>query len=223
MKNLFITGLLLLSVVAFSQHTAAEIKKWKISRMTSTVAAGENADIIDRYFDNEGRDTAEYINGAVRKSIKFELNQKGQPVTAIISKDGQETETCVYKYQPDGSYKISNTDKAFGLTQYEWYDRNGRLIKSQSPDGNTTTCTYNSKGNLVRMQSDGKNDGVKINITISYNSKGQRIKEVSTGEYKWIKEHHYNTRGLLVKTVNTSQFDGEESTITSIYSYEFRK
>jgi len=222
MKVFFLTGSLLLSVTVFSQHAAAEIKKWKISKMKVTNVAGENTAITDRYFDKEGRDTAEYSSGTGRKSVRFELNHKGLPAKAVTSKDGEETETSVYNYQPDGAYKISNTDKAFGLTRYEWYDKNGRLAKSQSPDGNTTTYTYNSKGNLVSIQSDGENSGMKINITVSYNSKGQRLKEVSTGEYKWTKEHYY-AKGLLVKTISTSQFDGEKSTSTSTYSYEFRK
>jgi YD repeat-containing protein len=223
MKVFLLTGSLLLSVTVFSQHTAAEIKKWKISKMKVTTASGESTTITERYFDKQGSDTAVYINGNINTTVKFEYNQDGKVSKAITNKDGQETESSVYNYQPDGSYKISNTDKAFGLTRYEWYDKKGRLIKSQSPDGNTTTYTYNSKGNLVSMQSDGKNSGVKINITVSYNSKGQRSSEVSAGEYKWTREHYYDAKGLLVKTVSTSQFDGEKSTSTSTYSYEFRK
>jgi len=227
MKIFLTLFVFLFSFSAFAQHTAQEIKKFKISKITklSLTHGSEEPRKTELWYDNNGNDTAEHTGGELYRRTKYEYNSKGQIVTRTRYKaDGKETETAVYNYKPDGSYMISNTDKDFGMTDFTYYDKSGKVIKTASPDGAERIYTYDAKGHLTRIKSKSDNGGVVTDLQYTYNAKGQLIKEVSKGDYKWTKSYTYNAKGLIAKSKSNSITDDvADPEVTVTYEYEFRK
>ena len=215
-------------LVVFSQYTTQEIKKFKISRIIKTTVNGDASETQKQeiFYDNKGNDTATYLDGQRYKYSIYEYNAKGQTIKRITyDHDGSENETAAYSYKPDGSYVISNTNKQFGMTDFTYYDKLERIIKTIQPDRSERIYTYDAKGRLVSVKSKpGANNGIATNIQYTYNPKGQLIKEESKGEYKWTETYTYNAKGLIAKTKRISIMDGvAEPATTSTYEYEFNK
>jgi len=217
---------LLFSASMFSQYSPQEIKKYKISKIIKHSANTDSSEkqTQEKRYDRNGNDTATYMDDQLYTSSKYEYNLKDQPIKRITYEhEGSERETAIYDYKPDGSYIISNTDKEYGMTDYTYYDKKERIIKTRMPDGSERLYSYDSKGRLLTIKTKPGGDGVLTDIQYTYNSQGQCIKEVSMGEYKWTKTHTYDAKGLLIKTITLASEDGMESKTTNIYEYEFWK
>jgi YD repeat-containing protein len=227
MKNYLTLSALLFSFSVFAQLTPQEIKKFKISKIIKlSVTHGEEAvQKNELWYDSNGNDTAEYNGAGLYRRTKYEYNPKGQVATRTRYKaDGKETDTALYNYKPDGSYTISNTDKDFGMTDFTYYDKSGKITKTASPDGAERIYTYEGKGRLTKIKSKSDNGGVVTDLQYTYNAKGQLIKEVSKGDYKWTKTCTYNAKGLIAKSKSNSVTDGvADPEVTVTYEYEFRK
>jgi len=217
---------IIISLNSTAQVTPQGIRKYKISCYVQIQSASDGGDssVYRKYFDRQGNDTSFYSGDMLVERKKYFLNRIGR-IEKRVSFDGEgkEKETAVYSYKADGSYQVTNTDKQFGMTDYEWYDKKGNLAKTKSPDGNTTNYTYNTKNQLLSTKSDGYNGGTVIDITYQYNTKGQRIKAESKGEYRWTKTYTYNKAGLPEKVITVSSDEGVTTIVTDRYKYEFLK
>lgn len=228
MQKFLTLSLLLISFSVFAQHTAQEIKKFKISKITRLyVTNGEEAvQKNEIWYDGNGNDTAEYTGAELYRRVKYEYNEKDHAISRTrFGADGKETETSVYNYKSDGSYTISNTDKNFGMTDLTYCDKSGKTTKMVSPDRTERIYSYDAKGRLLKIKSKPNDSGgVVTDIQYTYNAKGQLIKEVNKGDYKWTKSYTYNAKGLIAKTkTNTITDDVADPEVTVTYEYEFRK
>src|SRR5258706_5379198 len=211
MKKLSTLFSLFAWVPVFAQYTPQEIKKFKVSTITKLSATnGREAQKDEIWYDDKGNDTAEYMGGEVSKRINYEYNTKGQAVRSVsYHADGTEIESAAYNYKPDGSYTISDTDKSFGMTDYTYYNKAGKIAKAVSPDKTERIYSYDAKSRLLTIKSKADDSGgVVTNIGYSYNSKGQLIKEVNKGDNKWTRTFTYNVKGLILKSKNISVTDG---------------
>jgi YD repeat-containing protein len=228
MKRLLTLFPLFVSFFAFSQYTSREIKKLKIGRVVklSQTKGKEAVQKNETWYDENGNDTAEYNNGELYRRAKYEYNQKGQVLSRIrYDAAGHETETAIYTYNPDGTCTVSNTDKSFGMTELTYCDKEGRTIKTVSPDNSQRIYTYDSNRRLAKVKSkESDNGGVVVDIKYFYNPKGRLIKEVSKGDYKWTTVYIYNTGGLVSKVKRNSVTDGvADPEVIISYEYEFQK
>jgi hypothetical protein len=228
MKKFLTLSAILFSFSAFAQHTAQEIKKFKISKMTKLSVSKGNEAVQKTaiWYDDNGNDTAEYNSGQLYRRTKYEYNSTGRVITRVrYGADGKETETAVYDYKPDGSCTISNTDKNFGMTDLTYCEKSGKTTKTVSPDRSERIYTYDAKGHLLKIKSKASdNGGVVIDQQYTYNANGQLIKAISKGDNKWTQTYSYNSKGLLSKSKTNSVTDGvPDREVTYTYVYEFRK
>jgi len=228
MKKGLVLSCLLVSVLAFAQHSPQEIRKLRISKIikSSVTKKDTTTQRNETWYDEHGNDTAEYYNDGLFRRTAYEYNSKGQILTRTrYGADGKETEAAVYTYNQDGSCTTSNTDKSFGMTELTYCDKTGKIIKTVSPDRSERIYTYDSKGRLVKIKSKpGENGGIVVDIQYAYNPRGQLIKEVSKGDYKWTAAYTYDSKGMLSKVKRNSVTDGiADPEVTTTYEYEFRK
>jgi YD repeat-containing protein len=223
MKNLLFVFSLFISFSLSAQYTQQEIKKYKISKL-STISLQDSSATHETWYDSNGNDTAEYYGGKLYKRRTYQYNNKEQATARTThGADGNESETAEYTYKSDGSYIVKNTDKQFGMSDYIYYDRTNKIIKTVAPDGSERMYTYDAQGRLSKVKTKSGGNGVLTDIQYMYNAKGQCIKEESKGEYKWTTAYTYNAKGLLKKGARISLRDGEEAKTTYLYQYEFRK
>jgi len=226
MKKLTLILSVLFSAGIFAQNNPQEIKKYKINKIIKLSANTDSSETWNQMilYDRNGNDTATYLGDSLYMRSVYEFNSKGKIAKKTTYQyDGKEVEVSEYIYKTDGSYTISNKDKSYGMTDYTYYDKTGKITKTQSPDGAQRIYTYSANGKLVGIKSKPGGDGVLSDIKYTYNSKGQCLKEVSNGEYKWTTTNTYDLRGLLITSITTS-IDGEEETKTySRFEYEFWK
>ncbi|MES1220425.1 MAG: hypothetical protein ABUT20_33295, partial [Bacteroidota bacterium] len=213
---------LLFSVGATAQYTSQEIKKFKISKIIKQSYNTDSSESqkTETLYDRHGNDTATFMDGQLYKHSIYEYDGKGRALKSINSKpDGSEMETATYAYKPDGSYVITNKDKTYGLTDYTYYDKTGKIIKTKSPDGAERMHTYDAKGHLMKIKTKPGGNGILTDIQYTYNARGQCIKEVSNGEFKWTTTYTYDNKGLIIQAVSANPDDGTKSTYS--YEYEF--
>jgi YD repeat-containing protein len=227
MKKLSALSVLFISIYSFPQYSPQEIKKFRISKiMKLVVTKGDEAvQKMETWYDNNGNDTAEYNGAELYRRTKYEYNPNGGVVTRTrYKKDGNEIETAVYNYKPDGSYTISNTDKDFGMTDLTCYDKSGKVTRTASPDGTERLYTYDAKGHLTRIKSKPNNGGIITDLQYTYNPKGQLTREVSKGDYKWIITYIYDAKGMIAKIKRNSVTDGvADPEVITTYEYELIK
>jgi len=228
MKKLLTLSSLLLSFSVFGQYSPQEIKKFKIQKLTKLLVT-KNHEAVRKtaiWYDEKGNDTAEYNGAELFRRTKDEYNSKGQAITRIrFGADGNETETAIYTYKPDGSCTISNTDKSFGMTDVTYCNKAGNTTKTISPDKSEKIYTYDAKGHLLKIKSNaGDNGGVIIDQQYTYNANGQLTRVVSKGDFKWTQTYRYGPKGLLAKSKMNSVTDGvADPEVNYTYEYEFRK
>jgi YD repeat-containing protein len=228
MKKFLALPVLFFFFASSAQYTSQEIKKFKIAKLTTlSVAKGdETIRKNETWYDKNGNDTAQYYSGTLYRRTKYDYNSKGQIVTRTrYGADGNESETAVYTYKPDGSCTISNTDKSFGMTDLTYCDKAGKTTKTVSPDRTERTHTYDAKGKLLKIKSGPSgNGGAVTDIQYAYNPKGQMIKEMSKGDYKWTNVFTYDAKGMITKVKKNSVTDGvADPEVNYTYEYEFRK
>src|ERR1044071_4111899 len=156
MKKVLLLVILLWSLACFSQYTSRDIKKFRIERLTTTAvtSGSESAQKSDTWYDEYGNDTAQYNNGELYRRTRYVYDSKGQVVNRTrYDADGKEIETAAYSYKPDGSGTISTTDKSFGITDYTYCDKTGRITRTASPDGTERIHSYDAKGKLLSIKS----------------------------------------------------------------------
>ena|SRR5687767_2460791 len=218
MKTIFLLVFLLSAISLFAQPEKEEIKKFKIKKVFERRI--ENADTTTKtwWYDRKGYDSVRLMYGETQ-TIKNTF-KSGRLVTKTISKAEGKPDVYIYVYNADGSYKETYTDGSFGMKSYAWYDKKDKLLKSQSPDRNTTTYKYDAKGKLLSVKSDGVNQGVKYDHRSIYNAKGQLIRsELNTDGNKSVINYEYDQKGKLVKKVQKGTWEGDSTESTSQFEY----
>ena len=228
MKRMLTLYGLLLSFFSFAQHSPQDIKKHKITKVTklSVTKGDETIHKTETLYDNNGNDTAEYVEGVLTRRTKYEYDSKGQALNRTrYDSEGNEIETAVYTYQNDGSILVSNTDKSFGMTDLTYIDKTGKTTRTISPDRTEKVYTYDGRGRLLKIKSKpGDNGGVATDQQYTYNSGGQLIRATGKGDYKWTETYKYDNRKLLISTKINSITDGvADPEVIRTYEYSFRK
>ena len=167
------------SIVSAQQPTASEIKKLKIKKISSS-EQGSNSK-TELYYDANGNDTVQYAYGikSYYKTIEYDAKQRINSIKQF-SAEGEETESTVYTYNPDGSFTTLNKDKKYGLVNKEEYNKKGQIVSHTVPDGSIRHYEYNTKDQLIKLYSLPKNDGVKFTNTYTYNKAGKLISQENT-------------------------------------------
>jgi hypothetical protein len=218
MRTILLTLATFITLLSSAQHSPEEIKKWKIKKRTQT-----NGEFSIYYtYDQQGNEVGYYSNDILyKRSVHTYKNGKLQ-LTVTYNGEGKLRDSTTYVYKHDGSSIAKNTDADFGLTEYIHYDKLGRKTKNIIPDGSERIYTYDTKGKLKRVLTKPMEGATIVDVTYTYDDKGRLIKEVSNGEYKWMNEYTYDSKGLLKSQKNRTSIDGvygEESVV--VYTYEF--
>ena len=220
---------LFLSAQLYAQHTPQEIKKFKISKILRNQASNgtTGVDHYDTRYDKHGNETATYIDGVIYTKFVYEYGKDGKPIKATeYSSEETNDPSFVYDYiyNTDGSYTVKNTHMGFTVFSYEWYDKDGRVIKTKNSSDIEELYTYDAAGKLLSIKTKpGVSADDATDLTYVYNAKGQRIKEISSAAYPGTRTYSYDARGILSKVVTVYSQDGKKVTLTDTYKYEFWK
>lgn len=232
-------------IPAFAQPSQAEVEKYHIRKVIIKKTIDGSVYTDTYWYDGEGNDSAMQVNNKL--SVIKSSFKGGKLVSKQMITDDRQGDKYDYEYAADGSYKETYTDGEFGSISYKWTDAKKRLQKSQSPDGNTLTYKYDTKGNLTNVVSDGNNGGMKINrnyfynaknnltkteqqmsgtksgSVYSYNTKNQLVKRADDDSYtKSTTTYEYNDKGLLLKTIRQAKMQNEVlPTETTVYEYYY--
>lgn len=211
---------LLLAVNARGQYTPADIVKHKIAMMSTK--SGEYKTSI--YYDQWGNDTAHYINGEIYQRKTHTYKDGKLESTSIFSASGEEYSKSTYTYNADGSSVATNKDADFGMTDYTYFDKAGRILKTVVPDGSERIYSYDKSGKLLTIKTKPMKDAAIVDVTYKYDSKNRMIKETSNGDFKWSNTYSYNENGLIKnKTVSyVDEYGAKKSSVTQ-YTYKLRK
>ncbi len=222
MKKILSFILLLTAISASAQPSPADIKKHKIRFVSETSTDQYGVTRRFWYYDQKGYDSLRSnFDDTATISNTFKNGKLVKKLVALSQKpDRDHVDEYIYEYSPDGSYKETFRDGAYGMKSYTWYDAKGKLLKSQSPDGNTVTYKYNAAGKLMAVVSDGQNDGVKLNHKYTYNNKGQLIrKESEVDGTVSVSTYEYDAGGKLKKEIQKGGWSGEDSETIFLYEY----
>jgi len=225
MKKIILFLVVCGSLHVSAQYTTKEIQRYKISKLTqkSYYPDVNTSLLFEYYYDAMGNDTAEYVDGHVYKSYKYEFKNNRIASRTTYDANGNESESSTYDYKPDGTYVISNTDKAYSMTDYAYFDKLGNETKSVSPDGGQIIYTYDTKGRLTSIKSKPGTNGTKTDILYIFDTKGRRLKEVSKGEFEWTATYSYDSKGMISKVISIPPVgDTPIEKKTVIYAYEYR-
>ena len=221
MKYLLSGLLLLLSAIAMAQPSRSEIKKLKIQYYQEYRSVktddDEKGHLSIWRFDKKGNDSL-LLKSYDTLTAHYEYKNSKLMQRRYINKEGKENEKYDYQYKPDGSYMI--TYSGYGTKSVEWYDKNKRLIKSQSPGDNTNTYKYDNKGKLILVVSGGKNGANVSYNKYYYNPRGWLIKEQKqTGDDGITTIYEYNSNGQIVAYTATGTVSGEKFDAKAKYQY----
>ncbi len=208
-------------IVSAQQPTAEEIKNLKIKKISLAEQQGFADSKTELYFDANGNDTAGYAFGIKSYSKTIEYDEK-QRINAIkvFSAEGEETESTVYTYNPDGSFTTLNKDKKYGLVNKGEYNKKGQIVSHTVPDGSIKHYEYNANDQLIKLYSEPKNDGIKFTNTYTYNKAGKLISQEDTGDFPATSTYVYDDKGLLTKAIITTG-NVTEGVVSTIYIYEY--
>lgn len=230
MKQLFILSCLFTAITLDAQHSPQEIKQLKISRIIKQSVSSDAPGSVEKHeslYDVYGNQTAAYIGGEQITKTNNQYNTAGKLIKVInydMMGGGAESSSTVYTYNADGSCVAKTTYPGFTSFEYKWYNKAGQLIRTVSPDKIEENYAYDAGGKLISIKTKpGTSDEDVTDLKYSYNSNGKRSKEVSEGTYRWTKTYQYDSKGILSKVITVATDEGEKTTTTDIYKYEFRQ
>ncbi len=168
--------------------------------------------------DNLGRELKlTYPNGEITEKAYNKLSQVVQ--VKEIEPDGSTRRTTKYNYNDAGhiinKYSIGvGANSSHQVDEYYEYDKNGRMVKLRDSEGNSTTYTYDSAGNMLKenkLESETVYNYNLMNQLISKSEKNQRTdytydKRGNLTEEKSndsTKKYEYNSNGKLVTGTNS--------------------
>lgn len=219
MKFRLVSICLFVGYIAIAQPSQEEVVKHKIKKVTLEAKMDETIDTEVFWYDRKGNDSLR-TNGDNKIIFKNEYQDGRLMSSSVVDQTGAEKDLFEYTYSADGSYKKTRTDAEFKMKSHEWFSVKNKITKSQSPDGNTLTYTYDAKGKLTSITSDGANGGVKVKRTYLYDVKGNKIKEdIDIDGSKATTTYFYNAKNQLTREINKGESWGTKYLNTIDYTY----
>lgn len=230
MHKLIIFSCLFAGINVYAQHNPQEIRQFKISKIIKQSVSSDAPGSIEKqesHYDNNGNQTASFIGGEQITKATNQYNAAGK-LTKVINYDmtdgGAESSNTVYTYNTDGSCVAKTTYSGFTTFEYKWFNKTGHPIRTVAPDKIEDIYTYDAAGKLISIKTKpGTSDADVADLKYTYNTKNQRIKEVSEGTYRWTRTYTYDAKGILLKVVTVATDEGQKTTTTETYKYEFWK
>ncbi len=187
--------------------------KYEYTNNTTDFTLVKSNDNKIEYYSNGRLKQITYKNGSW---IKYTYNDDSMNYTTLTS-SGEMTKT-VYN---DAFYPVEYTDESGTKTEYT-YDNHYR-VKTEKSGDETTTYTYDSKGNVISYVTSNE----KNNTYYTYNSNGKIIREQSGNDYTY---YTYDAKGNnLVLATLKKDYQGETPALydssltcfdTTTYTYD---
>lgn len=219
---------LLLPAIFFSQllfaQTPVEIRKHRIASIISYTVYDSGSDTIvsETFYDQQGYDTAIYRSGSVYRRMEMQYDEKNRPLRCeVMNAEGKKEESHYFEFEADGSYKVTTTDMQFFMKSYEWFDKEGKLLKYESPDGTQGLYSFDEKGRKKSFRTIPRNDGIKQAATYTYDTKGRVQKEIFTGDYPFTRELTWLDNGLPAGSITLSGDAGDVMRTEVRYLYRY--
>ena len=167
--------------------------KYKYTNNTTDFTLVKSNDNKIEYYSNGRLKQITYKNGSW---IKYTYNDDSMNYTTLTS-SGETTKT-VYN---DAFYPVEYIDESGTKTEYT-YDNHYR-VKTEKSGDETTTYTYDSKGNVISYVTSNE----KNNTYYTYNSAGKVIREQTGNDYTY---YTYDAKGNnLVLATLKNDYKGE--------------
>ena len=167
--------------------------KYEYTNNTTDFTLVKSNDNKIEYYSNGRLKQITYKNGSW---IKYTYNDASMNYTTLTS-SGETTKT-VYN---DAFLPVEYTDESGTKTEYT-YDNHYR-VKTEKSGDETTTYTYDSKGNVISYVTSNK----KNNTYYTYNSSGKVVREKSGNDYTY---YTYDSKGnVTVLATLKKDFKGE--------------
>lgn len=222
MKLLLLISFVFVALTVSAQRDKAMIKKLKIKKVTITEVYDEqgNSSISEVFYDENGFDTATRRNDKTEHT-KYTYDSKNRIIKKEVFWDDWSPQTKFdYTYSPDGSYKVVDTDVQNSLTNTNWYDKKGNLLKAKIPDGTVFTYSYDAKENPIKIVSTPAKGKASITtIKYQFDKAGRIIK--STSSAGGTAETTYNEKGLPATSIVTSKGNGDMPAYKSSFTYKY--
>lgn len=187
--------------------------KYEYTNNTTDFTLVKSNDNKIEYYSNGRLKQITYKNGSW---IKYTYNDASMNYTTLTS-SGETTKT-VYN---DAFYPVEYTDESGTKTEYT-YDNHYR-VKTEKSGDETTTYTYDSKGNVISYVTSNE----KNNTYYTYNSAGKVIREQTGNDYTY---YTYDAKGNnLVLATLKKDYQGEAPALydssltcfdTTTYTYD---
>ena len=167
--------------------------KYEYTNNTTDFTLVKSNDNKSEYYSNGRLKQITYKNGSW---IKYTYNDASMNYTTLTS-SGETTKT-VYN---DAFLPVEYTDESGTKTEYT-YDNHYR-VKTEKSGDETTTYTYDSKGNVISYVTSNE----KNNTYYTYNSSGKVVREKSGNDYTY---YTYDSKGnVTVLATLKKDFKGE--------------
>lgn len=167
--------------------------KYEYTNNTTDFTLVKSNDNKIEYYSNGRLKQITYKNGSW---IKYTYNDASMNYTTLTS-SGETTKT-VYN---DAFYPVEYTDESGTKTEYT-YDNHYR-VKAEKSGDETTTYTYDSKGNVISYITSNE----KNNTYYTYNSSGKVVREQTGNDYTY---YTYDSKGnVTVLATLKKDFKGE--------------
>lgn len=167
--------------------------KYEYTNNTTDFTLVKSNDNKIEYYSNGRLKQITYKNGSW---IKYTYNDASMNYTTLTS-SGETTKT-VYN---DAFLPVEYTDESGTKTEYT-YDNHYR-VKTEKSGDETTTYTYDSKGNVISYVTSNE----KNNTYYTYNSAGKVVREKSGNDYTY---YTYDSKGnVTVLATLKKDFKGE--------------
>jgi YD repeat-containing protein len=196
-----VAGIMLSGAVYAQEPTAAQIKAKKIKKLTKQYSgdASLSPEVYIYYYDENGNDTALYMNGARYSYKTISYDKSGRRITEErFFASGSKMDKTIFTYNADGSFTSLNTDSQYGLKITEAYDKKGNLLYNTIPDGTVIKYSYNAKGQKLSMFSVPIKGEKKFAVTYAYGSDGKMISS-SQKDPVTKTTYEYGANGLFKK------------------------
>ena len=187
--------------------------KYEYTNNTTDFTLVKSNDNKIEYYSNGRLKQITYKNGSW---IKYTYNDASMNYTTLTS-SGETTKT-VYN---DAFYPVEYTDESGTKTEYT-YDNHYR-VKTEKSGDETTTYTYDSKGNVISYVTSNE----KNNTYYTYNSAGKVVREQTGNDYTY---YTYDAKGNnLVLATLKKDYQGEAPALydssltcfdTTTYTYD---
>lgn len=179
--------------IEIKDQAGVVLGKYEYTNNTTDFTLVKSNDNKIEYYSNGRLKQITYKNGSW---IKYTYNDDSMNYTTLTS-SGEITKT-VYN---DAFYPVEYTDESGTKTEYS-YDNHYR-VKTEKSGDETTTYTYDSKGNVLSYVTSNE----KNNTYYTYNSSGNVVREQTGNDYTY---YTYDSKGNnLVLATLKKDYKGE--------------